>query len=94
MRFANRWLRDSGRQDPRVLMRVAMAVRFLARANALLAAQPGETSAAGAGLAGAEEGAPAVNVRDRLLAEFSEDEVHEILRQAGFRSLLPGPARP
>lgn len=94
VRFANRWLRERGRQDPRVLMRVAMAVRFLARANALLAAQPGETSAAGAALAGAQEGAPAVNVRDRLLAEFSEDEVHEILRQAGFRSLLPERAGP
>ena len=32
---------------------------------------------------------PAVNVEDRRLAEFSDEEIHEILRQAGFRSLTP-----
>ena len=33
--------------------------------------------------------APAVNVEDRLEAEFTEDEVLEVLKQAGFRSILP-----
>jgi len=32
---------------------------------------------------------PAVNIEDRKLAEFSDDEIAEILRQAGFRSLIP-----
>ena len=32
---------------------------------------------------------PAVNIEDRKLAEFSDEEIHEILRQAGFRSLVP-----
>ena len=35
------------------------------------------------------ERVPAVNVEDRRLAEFTDEEIHEILRQAGFRSLLP-----
>jgi hypothetical protein len=32
---------------------------------------------------------PAVNVEDRRLAEFTDEEIHEVLRQAGFRSLSP-----
>ncbi len=35
----------------------------------------------------AAQPAPAVNIADRKLAEFTDDEVQEILRQAGFRSL-------
>jgi hypothetical protein len=32
---------------------------------------------------------PAVNVDDRRRAEFSDEEIQEILRQAGFRSIVP-----
>jgi hypothetical protein len=39
------------------------------------------------------ERVPAVNIEDRKLAEFSDEEIHEILRQAGFRSLLGDEAR-
>ena len=39
------------------------------------------------------ERVPAVNVEDRRLAEFTDDEIHEILRQAGFRSLIPRRSR-
>jgi hypothetical protein len=88
VRFANRWIKRLVEQDRRTLLKVASAVRFLARANALL---QGRGADAGAG---PDERVPAVNVEDRRLAEFSEDEIAEILRQAGFRSLLPeaGPA--
>jgi len=36
---------------------------------------------------------PAVNVEDRLAAEFTEAEVLEVLNQAGFRSILPAPLK-
>ena len=31
----------------------------------------------------------AINVADRKLAEFTDEEVQEILKQAGFRSIIP-----
>ena len=39
-----------------------------------------------------EDRIPAVNVEDRRLAEFTEDEIHEILRQAGFNAIVPAEA--
>ena len=89
VRFANRWIRRLAEQDRRVLMKVASAVRFLAEANSKFQIRPGEVNAVGKALESPEDRIPAVNVEDRRLAEFSDEEIHEILRQAGFRSLVP-----
>ena len=43
-------------------------------------------------LASPESRIPAVNVEDRKLAEFSDEEINEILRQAGYRSLVSAEA--
>jgi uncharacterized ferritin-like protein (DUF455 family) len=93
VRFANRWIKRFAEQDRRVLLKVATAVRFLARANAALQSRPGEPNAVGRVLPDPEARVPAVNVEDRRLAEFSDEEIAEILRQAGFRSLLGEEAR-
>jgi uncharacterized ferritin-like protein (DUF455 family) len=84
VRFANRWLRKMAEEDRRVLLKLAMAVRWVAQVNARVAALG---SGAPAELSGSA--APAVNIEDRRLAEFSDDEIGEILKQAGFRSLVP-----
>jgi uncharacterized ferritin-like protein (DUF455 family) len=89
VRFANRWIKKMASADKRVLMRVAAAIRFLAITNTRMQARPGEIDAAGRVFESPEERVPAVNVEDRKLAEFSDDEIHEILRQAGFRTLIP-----
>ena len=88
VRFANRWIKKLIEADRRVLLQVAMAVRFLGEANRLLQAAGGETNAVGKVLQDPSERVPAVNVEDRRLAEFTDDEIEQILRQAGFRSLL------
>jgi hypothetical protein len=88
VRFANRWIKRYVDEDKRTLLRIAMAVRFVAEANVALAPPPGEANAVGKVLADAADRVPAVNIEDRKLAEFSDDEIHEILRQAGFRSLV------
>lgn len=85
VRFANRWIRGLAADDGRVLLKVAMAIRFLAEANAAgLSAAPagrGETAAANhAGMG--------TNVDDRRNAEFSDDEIAEILRQGGMSAFL------
>jgi hypothetical protein len=89
VRFANRWIRRLAQLDRRVLLKVASAVRFLSAANAKFQIREGEVNAVGLALGSAEERIPAVNIEDRRLAEFTDDEIHEILRQAGFRSLIP-----
>ncbi len=89
VRFANRWIKKMAETDRRVLLRIAAAVSYLALANRALAPTPEERNAVGVPLADFASRVPAVNIQDRQLAEFSEDEIHEILRQAGFRTLLP-----
>ncbi|MEO8033326.1 MAG: DUF455 family protein [Acidobacteriota bacterium] len=89
VRFANRWIKKLTSEQPRLLMKVAMAVRFLAEANSKVVARAGDANIAGHVFDSPEARIPAVNVEDRKLAGFTEEEVHEILRQAGFRSLIP-----
>ena len=89
VRFANRWIKRMAETDPRILMRMASAIRFLIEANSKFQIKAGEINAVGKALESPNERVPAVNVEDRKLAEFSNEEIHEILRQAGFRSLVP-----
>jgi uncharacterized ferritin-like protein (DUF455 family) len=97
VRFANRWIKHYVDQDKRTLLKVVMAVRLVAEANAALQPAAGDVNAVGKVMEDPTERIPAVNIEDRKLAEFSDDEIHEILRQAGFRSLVsssPKAARP
>jgi hypothetical protein len=89
VRFANQWIRRMVAADRRVLLKVAMAVRFLADTNEALAPREGETNAAGQDLGVKKEAGARIdiNVEDRRHASFSEDEIQEILRQAGMSSI-------
>ncbi len=89
VRFANRWIRRLTEEQPRVLLEVAQAIRFLRAVNAALMPQVGEVNAVGVTLTAEKLLAPAVDVDGRLEAEFTQEEVLEVLRQAGFRSILP-----
>jgi len=85
VRFANRWIRKLAQEDGRVLLKIALAIRFLAEANAA-----GYTT----GSRGQQEkdarnhARMGTNVEDRRSAEFSEDEIAEILRQSGMSAFL------
>jgi alkylhydroperoxidase family enzyme len=76
-----------------VLLDVAAAIRFLGVVAAALAPEPGTVNAVGTLIAEGPRRVPAVNVDDRRRAEFTEAEIDEILRQAGFRSLPAAAAR-
>jgi uncharacterized ferritin-like protein (DUF455 family) len=83
VRFGNRWIKRLARENGRVVLEVAKAMRFLATAIAADKLAPSSGSAddpAGHATLG-------VNVEDRRLAEFSDEEIDEILRQSGMRSL-------
>jgi uncharacterized ferritin-like protein (DUF455 family) len=87
VRFANRWIKKFIETDRRTLMKVAMAVRFVDAVNASLLPSAGERNEVGKVFAAAGERVPIVNIDDRKLAEFTDEEIHEILKQAGFRVL-------
>jgi len=84
VRFANQWIRKLVQADRRLLLKVASAVRFLADTNIELAGE----SASAAGEASPEQHMKVgINVEDRRQADFSDEEINEILRQAGMSSL-------
>jgi len=89
VRFANRWIRKLTEEQPRILLQVAAAIRFLRAVNAAVAATPGEANAVGTQLTAERLQPPAVYVDGRREAGFTEEEVLEVLKQAGFRSILP-----
>lgn len=87
VRFGNQWIRRLTEERPSVLLEVARAVRILGETLRGLAPSEGEVDRAGTILGGKLP--PAVNVEGRLEADFTEEEVKQVLRQAGFRSILP-----
>jgi uncharacterized ferritin-like protein (DUF455 family) len=89
VRFANQWLKHLASTRPRILLQVAKGVRFLKSITEALAPQPGEMNAVGVDLTGYKHLDVFANVEDRRLAEFTEEEIAEILMQEGFGSLIP-----
>jgi uncharacterized ferritin-like protein (DUF455 family) len=87
VRFANRWLKKLSREDPRTLLQVAAGVQRLRQVTASLAPKPGERNAVGVDLTAFSHSDVMSNVDDRRLAEFSEEEIVELLRQEGFGSV-------
>ncbi|HSB24943.1 MAG TPA: DUF455 family protein [Burkholderiaceae bacterium] len=88
VRFANQWLKRMAREQPRTLLKVAQAVRQLQAITAAMAPEEGEVNAAGVPLTGYTRVEVFANVEDRRLAEFTEEEIAEILRQEGFSGLV------
>ncbi|MEA2640098.1 MAG: hypothetical protein QOF51_1492 [Chloroflexota bacterium] len=54
VRFANRWLKQFAREDPRTLLKVAAGINLLKEVGAALAPQPGEVNAVGVDLSAYE----------------------------------------
>jgi uncharacterized ferritin-like protein (DUF455 family) len=85
VRFANQWIRKMVQEDRRLLLKVASAVRFLADTNAALSGGPSEGAS---GTSSEKHAKLGINVEDRRHANFSDDEINEILRQANLSSLV------
>jgi hypothetical protein len=89
VRFANQWIRRMVESDRRLLLKIVHAIVFLGKANDALAPEKGEVNQVGMPVMNANEKRFDVNVHDRRAADFTDDEIHEVLRQAGFRSIVP-----
>jgi len=93
VRFGNRWIKRMTEENPAILLKVAMAVRFLGKAIGSMQLKPGETNVVGTVWTEEKLRPPAVNIEDRLEAEFTMDEIKEVLSQAGFRTIIPSALR-
>jgi len=89
VRFANQWIRRMVDEDRRVLLKVATAMMFLKQANDALAPEAGEVNQVGTPVSNPNSRPLDVNVMDRRIADFTEEDIAEVLRQAGFRGIVP-----
>jgi hypothetical protein len=88
VRFANQWLKRMVQEDRRLLLKIAMAIRFLSAVTAAVAPKEGELSPVGEVFAQTKDRIPMVNIEDRRHADFSDTEIDEFLRQSGFQSIM------
>ena len=86
VRFANRWIKKMISEDKRILLHIAKAMHFLSSANTAVS-PPVEGKGAAIAINFERHARMGVNTEDRRLAEFSDEEINEILRQSGMRSL-------
>lgn len=91
VRYANRWLKQMAREDPRILLQVVVGVQLLKKITAALAPKPGEVNAVGVNLTEFTHAEVLTNVDDRRLAEFTDREIADLLRKEGFGSLVASP---
>jgi uncharacterized ferritin-like protein (DUF455 family) len=91
VRYANRWLKQMARENPRTLLQVASGVRLLQHITEGLAPEEGEVNAVGVNLTEFTHVEVLTNMDDRRLAEFTDEELAELLRKEGFGSLVSSP---
>ena len=94
VRFANRWLKQEARENARTLLQVASGVQLLKKVTEALAPEEGEVNAVGVNLTEFTHVEVLTNVDDRKLAEFTEAELAELLRNEGFSSLVQSAESP
>ena len=88
VRFANRWLKRLAKDDPSSLLKVLKGLGFMKEATRAYAPEEGQANASGASITATSHLSP-LNVEDRRLAEFTDDELAELLRQEGFGAIVP-----
>ena len=84
VRFANAWLKRLASEDPRVLLKVASAMRQVEAVIEALSPRRGNVSIDGVDLGNVKRGIR-TNADDRRAAGFTDEEIAEILR----RELMP-----
>jgi len=94
VRFANRWLKQAARENARTLLQVASGVQLLKMITEALAPEPGEVNAVGVNLTEFTHVEVLTNVDDRKLAEFTDAELAQLLRNEGFSSLVQSTESP
>lgn len=87
VRFANHWVHKLCGENKRNLLKVAHAVRFMEAVQKAIAPPPGATNLVGVSVEDVSQSAP-INVADRQLAEFTDDEIAVLLKKHDLKSLV------
>jgi uncharacterized ferritin-like protein (DUF455 family) len=87
VRFANHWVHKLCAENKRNLLKVAQAVRFMDAAQKAIAPPPGSTNLVGVSVEEVSQSAP-INVADRQLADFTDDEIAVLLKKHDLESLV------
>jgi uncharacterized ferritin-like protein (DUF455 family) len=85
VRFANQWIRRMAKADRRVLLQVAQGIGFLKKAAVTQVSGNFEAEDIGRNHYQLGE----VNVEDRKLAGFTDEEINSFLTSVGLASVLP-----
>jgi uncharacterized ferritin-like protein (DUF455 family) len=84
VRFANQWIKGEAKKNPRVVMEIAAAIAFVRAVTAAFTPRADAQNRAGVKFADLDRESFALNVEDRRLADFGEDDL---------AALQAGPAR-
>lgn len=87
VRFANQWLKAESRSNPRVLMQVAAAINYIRTVTHAFEPEAGEKNSAGIAIDSLDRSSFALNVDDRRLAGFSDEDI------AALQNALPVTAK-
>jgi Protein of unknown function (DUF455) len=87
VRFANHWVHKLCSENKRNLLKVAQAVGFMDAAQKAIAPAPGSTNLVGVSVEDVSLSAP-INVADRQLADFTNDEIAVLLKKHDLESLV------
>ena len=87
VRFANRWLKRLAKENPANLLKVVKGLAFMKRVLTAYSPVGPELNSAEARIQQTAMKSP-TNVEDRRLAEFSEQEIADLLRRDGFGELV------
>ena len=87
VRFANHWVHKLCAENKRNLIKVAQAVGFMDAAQKAIAPPPGSTNLVGVSVEDVSQSAP-INVADRQLADFTDDEIAVLLKKHDLESLV------
>jgi hypothetical protein len=87
VRFANQWLKQEARENPRVLLQVARAIAYVRTVTEAFTPAADERNRAGVALASLDRSGIALNEDDRRLAGFSDEDLAALARPAATASL-------
>jgi uncharacterized ferritin-like protein (DUF455 family) len=94
VRFANRWLKHFGQKSPRTFLEVIGAMQYLKKVTEAIAPLPGETNSLDVDLVSFNHMETPPSVEDRVLAEFTEAEIAQMLKESGYGAIAPKPPVP
>jgi hypothetical protein len=78
VRFANQWIKSEAKRNPRVLMEVAAAITFLRSVTTAFTPAPDEQNRVGVTMADLDRSGFGLNVDDRRLAGFGDEDLAEL----------------